>query len=57
MPGPAGLKRAFFRILNFQNKLGPIRGKFEKKKAAKYGRFFVCVVIKLIRILVMILKY
>ena len=31
MPGPAGLKRAFFRILNFQNKLTPIRGKFEKK--------------------------
>ena len=28
-PGPVGLKKAFFRILNFQNKLGPIRGKFK----------------------------
>ena len=32
MPGPAGLKKTFFRILDFQNKLGPIRGKFEKPK-------------------------
>ena len=31
-PGPVGLKKAFFRILNFQNKLTPIRGKFEKHK-------------------------
>ena len=30
-PGPVGLKKAFFRILNFQNKLTPIRGKFETK--------------------------
>ena len=42
MPGPAGLKRAFFRILNFQNKLGPIRGKFEKPKLRnKKGFFFI----------------
>ena len=33
MPGPAGLKKAFFRILNFQNKLTPIRGKFKQKKS------------------------
>ena len=42
MPGPAGLKRAFFRILNFQNKLGPIRGKFEKPFfRRKKGYFFM----------------
>ena len=57
-PGPVGLKKAFFRILNFQNKLTPIRGKFEKpKKRRKKRLFFICIVIKSIWILVMILKY
>ena len=37
-PGPAGLKKAFFRILNFQNKLTPIRGKFEKPKKRRKKR-------------------
>ena len=45
MPGPAGLKKTFFRILDFQNKLGPIRGKFEKpffrrKKGYFSGEFW-----------------
>ena len=59
MPSPAGLKRAFFRIFNFQNKLTPIRGKSKKKKqkAALKMLFFICIVIKSIWILVMILKY
>ena len=39
-PGPVGLKKAFFRILNFQNKLTPIRGKFENPpKRRKRGYF------------------
>ena len=43
MPGPAGLKKAFFRILNFQNKLTPIRGKFEKPKKRRNKSCFLFV--------------
>ena len=35
MPGPAGFKRAFCRILTFQNKLGSIREIRKKEKAGK----------------------
>ena len=41
-PGPVGLKRVFFRILEFQNKLTPIRGNCKIRKTQKAAQKRVC---------------
>ena len=55
---PRWPQKGLFRILNFQNKLTPIKGNFEKKnQKGPEKRAVFCIVIKSLWNPVMILKY